>query len=340
MADLFVPTNAPTDRLSAPVEPDLIVLGSVAVRQGPIGDIAVNSDGTTLAVTNFGANSVSLIDTAHLTVSATVAVSGEPFAAAVADDRAYVSTGAASYDSVSVIDTVTESVTATHPLAFTITGVAAAPDGKHVFVSRTARDHVDLAVIDTTSDRVDTIVIATGAGITADALQVSPDGLRVYVATSDAYGGGLVVVDVEACRVVRTVPIGSPIRDLALSPDGAVAYVLGYDHVTGGVVDVLDTTTDDIAARIALGGSPIQVTLSANGTRAFVVDHDEVAVVCTITNVFVDSITVGAQPSSVAASPDGARLYVADYAGVITAFAGASSELYQVMEMDFATAPV
>lgn len=320
--DALTPDDEPLTDTGA--DRDYVVLGAIAVQHGPIGDIAASSDGVTLVVTNYGDNSVSLIAADTLTADATVTVGGEAFAAAATDDRAYVSTASASYDSVSVIDTGTRTLITTHPLALNVTGLAVGPDGKHVFASRAGRDGVDLAVIDTTSDRVGTVDLATGPGMSADAVRVSPDGQRVYVATSDTYGDNLVVVDAETARVAATVTIWSTIRDVALSPDGSAAYVLSYDPARGGAITIIDTTTNDIAADLHIGGTPIQMALSPDGTRAYVVDHDHVAVLCTMTNEVIDTITVGAQPSCVAASPDGGRLYVADYAGVVTAFSVAS----------------
>ena len=323
MADFVMPTNTRAPVRSAEkndpvvVDADVVVLGTVDVRRGPIGHIA--TDGTTLVVTNYGDNSVSVIDADTLTVESTVTVAGEPFTAAATDDRAYVSATSASYDSVSVVDTDTKAVIAFHPLAFSVTAVAVSPDGKRVFAGRSGRDHVDIAVIDITSDRVGTIDLAGGAGINVDAIRVSPSGKRVYAATTDVRGSRLMVVDAETARVIGTVMIGPPIRDLALSPDGRIAYILSCDPVHGGVVDVIDLTTHAITGTAAIGGFPMQMTLSTDGTRAYIVDSDHVAVLCTKTQEVVDVITVGAQPSCLAVSPNGDRLYVADYAGGVTA---------------------
>ena len=173
-----------------------------------------------------------------------VAVPGEPFAVAVSDDRAFVSTSSSNFDAVSVIDTVTQTVVATYSLAFSVTALAASPDGKRVYAGRTGDGYVDVVVIDTTAERVGTIDIATGAGIGIDAVRVDPTGKRLYVATTDARGSALVAVDVETARVQRTVSIGSPIRDIAFA-DG-VAYVLTSDRVRGGAVKVVDLSTGRI----------------------------------------------------------------------------------------------
>ena len=135
-------------------------LGAVDVARGPIGDIAATDDGT-LVVTNHSDDTVSLLNPDTLAVVGAVAVPGEPFAVVVADGRAYISTSSASSDAVSVIDTTSQTVVATYSLAFTVTALAASPDGKRVYAARTSDGHADVAVIDTTAERVGTIDIAT-----------------------------------------------------------------------------------------------------------------------------------------------------------------------------------
>ena len=325
MANFLMPnrTIAPQVNNEADVDPDITSVGEVAVRRGPIGDIAAGTGAAAVVVTNYGDDSVSLLNTTTLAVQRTVAVDGEPFAAVVTDDRAYITTSSTNFDAVSVIDTHTKAALATYPLAFGVSALAVSPDGKRVYAGRTGRDHVDVAVIDTTAERVGTIDIATGAGIGIDAVAVDPTGKRLYVATTDAPGSQLVVVDTETARVERTVAVGSPIRDLAIA-DGT-AYVLTSDRTRGGAVRVVDLSTSQITDTVELGGAPTQMTLSPDKTRAYIVDYDHVAVLCTLSLEVVNSITVSARPSCVATSPDGGRLYVADYAGAVTVFTVAST---------------
>ncbi|MDT5237114.1 MAG: hypothetical protein QOF47_3101, partial [Mycobacterium sp.] len=272
MANFLMPEGTSDSHVNdeAHVDPDVAPVGTVAVRRGPIGDIAA---GASVVVTNYGDDSVSFLNPDTLVVEDTIGVPGEPFAAVVSDDRAYVSTSSASHDAVSVIDTNTRTVIATYPLAFGVTALAVSPDGKRVYAGRTGRDHVDVAVIDTTAERVGTIDIATGAGIGVDAIAVDPTGKRLYVATTDVRGSQLVVVDAETARVDRKVWVGSPIRDLAFA-DGT-AYVLTSDRARGGAVSVIDMSTNRITDTIELGiGAPTQMTLSPDKTRAYVVDYD------------------------------------------------------------------
>jgi YVTN family beta-propeller protein len=323
MANFLMPEGTSESHVNdeARVDPDIARVGAVAVRRGPVGDIAA---GDVVVVTNYGDDSVSFVNPDTLVVEETIGVPGEPFAAVVADDRAYVTTSSASYDAVSVIDTNTRTVIASYPLAFGVTALAISPDGKRVYAGRTGRDHVDVAVIDITAERVGTIGIATGAGIGVDAIAVDPTGKRLYVATTDVRGSQLVVVDAETARVDRKVWVGSPIRDLAFA-DGT-AYLLTSDRVHGGAVSVIDMSTNRITDTIELGiGAPTQMTLSPDKTRAYIVDYDHVAVLCTLSHEVVSTVTVDARPSCVTVDSDGRRLLVADYGGEVSVFSVAST---------------
>jgi YVTN family beta-propeller protein len=323
------------------VEPDLVVLGNIAVKHGAIADLAVSTDGTTLIVTHSADGSVSVIDTDAMTVEETVHVPGEPFMVAVAGRRAYVTVSAQTHDAIAVIDADANRVIATHKLADSATDVAISPDGTRVFAGQTGRHGAALAVINTFG-RMSTIEVADGPGRTVDAVRVSPNGRLVYVATSDADSGKVLVVDVHQARVIHTVPIASPIRDVALTPDGALAYVASFDAHWGGSVDVIDTAINEITAKVGIGGAPMQMALSPDSARLYIAAYDHVAVLCTETNSVIDTITVTAEPSCVAVSPDGGRLYIADQGGAITVLSVArdtSTLETDLIEMSASTPP-
>jgi DNA-binding beta-propeller fold protein YncE len=307
-------------------------LGAVAVRRGPISDVAA-VDGAVL-VTNYGDDTVALLNPFTFAVDRVIAVPGEPVAAVVSGNRAYVSTSSANFDVVSVIDTTAMTIIASYELAFSVTALAVSPNGKRVFAGRTGDGYADVAVIDTTADRVGTIDIATGAGMSVDAVKVDGSGRWLYVGTTDTRGSALVVVDLETTTIKRAVQIGAPIRDIA-SNDGIV-YVLTSDRVDGGAVHIVDPTAGAITGTVALGvGTPMQIILGANDTRAYIVDYDHIALLCTLTLEVIDTITVGPRPSCVALDADNGRLHVADYAGGVTTFAVAPSmHMLQLMATD------
>ncbi len=307
----------PADRPAATVVEPAAVLGSLDVQRGPIADLAVSSDGATIIATHYGDGSVSIIDAHGLTVEADIDMSAvEPHLVTAAERRAYVTISAHNYDSVAVIDTASMQVVANHPIDDVASDVAVSPDGTRIYVGRTG-SNVGLAVINTFG-RTHNVALADGAGRTVDAVRVSPNGRLVYVATSDALSGTLHVVDAGKGRVIGEVAIASPIRDVALSYDGGLAYVAGFDSHWGGSVYVVDTAINEITAKVGIGGAPMQMALSADGARLYIADYEHVAVMCTETNSVIDILSVTAEPSCVAVSPDSTRLYIADHSGAIT----------------------
>jgi YVTN family beta-propeller protein len=311
--------------------PGFTVEAEIAVQEGAVTGIAVSPDGTRLIVTHNGDDSVSLIDTRHGEVAHTIVDVDEPFAVAVSDTggRAYVSTASTAYDSILVFDMDANHVVAAHPVAHSVTDLAVSPDGMHVYASRTAANGADVAILDTETGKEDAIGIAATAGTTAQCVRVSPDGQRLYVAANGPFAAELVVIDARSNRVVNTIEIGSPIRDIALSRDGATAYVGSCGPDFGAVLDVVDTRTGAVANTYKIGeiaGWLTQLAVSRDGQRAYLVGDQNVTVWSTATHDVLGSIVVGARPSCVTESPEGHRLYIADYAGAITVLTTASTD--------------
>jgi YVTN family beta-propeller protein len=171
----------------------------IPVNKGPISGIAASPDGRRLLVTNYGSDSVSVIDTDACRVVDTIAGVDEPFAIAVGGaDRAYVSTVSPAYDAIQVIDLVTNTVVASHPVALSVSDLAVSADGKHVYTSRNSARGADVAVLDITADGVEVVDVtdlATTAGTTTECVRVSTDGGRLYVGVNGPSGGQLVVID-------------------------------------------------------------------------------------------------------------------------------------------------
>ena len=288
---------------------DVALLKSATVGRGPISDIAVDAD--TVVVSNFGDDSIAVLDADTLTVHGGV-FAGRPASLAVSGDRAFVAVSSASYDAVAVIDTVSGEVLKEYPLSFDVTAVTVSADGKRIYASRAGEDGVDIAVIDVTAERVGTIYVARGADATIDALRLDGTGRRLYVAVSDARSSRLMTVDVESGRVRASLEIGAPIRGVELGFD-STAYVLTSDIADGGVLYFVDLVRNQITGTLTVAMAPTQLALGDDGTRAYVVDYDHVAVIDTEARTLVTQVRVGARPSAIALRGD--RLYVADYEG-------------------------
>jgi YVTN family beta-propeller protein len=338
--------------------PGFPIVVEIAVNNGPISGIATSSDGARLLVTNYGRNSVAVIDTDTCRVVETIADLDEPFAIATGSEdaeRAYVSTVSTAYDAIRVIDVSTNTVVATHPLALSVSDLVVSPDGRYVYASRNEARGADVAALDTTTGRVEALEVATTPGATTECIRVSPDGDRLYVGTNGPAGGRLVVIGTHpqydtpcagrsswrpksptrsragaeqtGLRVIDTIEIGLPVRDVALSPNGAIAYVASCAPELGAVIDVIDTRTNKIIGTRKIGeigGILTGLTLSRDGDRAYLVSDDGIAVLCTLTHDVVGTVTVTNQPSCVVESPDAKYLYIADYSGAVTVAAVAS----------------
>ena len=338
------------------------VVVEIPVHDGPISGIVASPDGRRLMVTNYGDNSVSIIDTDSARVVETVAGVDEPFAIAMGGpdglgaNRAYVSSVSSAYDAIAVIDLVTNTVVATYPVALSVSDLVVSADGRYVYASRNGTGSADIAVLDTTTGRVEVIDIA-GPGTTTQCVRTSPDGGRLYVGTNGPSGGKLFVLsatsdDRSAGRarwrrkkpnrpsnpewtVTGVVEIGLAVRDLAISPDGAKdaeVYVASCCPELGAVVDIVDTRTNKIASTRKLSeisGNLTGCTLSRDGDRAYLVSDDGVTVLCTLTQDIIGTVAVN-QPSCVVESPDGKRLYVADYSGAVIVVPVASSAPFAI----------
>ncbi|MFC9292811.1 hypothetical protein ACFTWH_26260 [Streptomyces sp. NPDC057011] len=112
-------------------------------------------------------------------------------------------------------------------------------------------------------------------------LAVGADG-RAWVATAE----GLAVVDTRTRTRVARIPYRTgtgPVTDgeyrgggmgIALSPDGAHAYVGVNVPGTTGVLEVVDTAAREVTAVVPVGRRPFDVDVSRDGSEIYVTGHD------------------------------------------------------------------
>lgn len=191
--------------------------------------------------------------------------------------------------------------------------VAVSPDGKRAYVMVS---NYYMAIIDTASN---TIIRMLPMPYEVRELTFSPDGTRLYFA--GLYPDMLLRgVDTSTFNTIAAVTMVSNGLHVAISPDGARAYVTNNRSDT---VTVIDTLTYQELAVIPVGDNPQKLAVKPDGTRVYVTNSDSgtVSVIDTTTNLVIATVLVGGYPLGIAVSPDGTNVYVGngecDFGGTV-----------------------
>ena len=254
-----------------------------------------SSPATYAYITNGESNTVSVIDTATNTVTATVPVGSEPEGIAVSPDGTGVYVANLKSNTVSVIDTATNTVTATVSVGNNPHGVAV--KGTKVYV--TNYGDTTVSVIDTTTNSVTTTV-----SVGSSPFGVAVTGTKAYV-TNDK-DKTISIIDTTTDTVTATVNIENQFP-------GGVAVAGTKLYVTSGgtnTVSVIDTATNTVTATVPVGDKPTGVAIT--GSKVYVANFGSnvVSVIDTATNTVTATVNVGENPYGVAVNPDGTKVYV------------------------------
>jgi YVTN family beta-propeller protein len=299
------------------------VTATIPVGSNPEG-VAVDPAAGTVYVTNQSDGTVSVVDEATSTVTATIPLgSGQLWAyypEGVAVDPAagtvYVANAGYGFSdggNLSVIDAATSTVTATilpfyNPPSAPADpwGVAVDPTANTVYVTN-YRQYGTVAVIDEATSGV-TATIPVGSypeGVAAD-----PAAGTVYVANFDS--GTVSVIDEATSTVTATIPVGSGPEGVAADPAAGTVYVTSAD----GTVSVIDAATSAVTATISVGSGPRGVAVDPAAGTVYVANSgdDTVSVIDAATSAVTATIPVGSDPSGVAVDPATHTAYVANSA--------------------------
>jgi YVTN family beta-propeller protein len=152
-------------------------------------------------------------------------------------------------------------------------------------------------------------VVATVSLKEPDALALTPDGATL-LATSGLSGPGTIAfIDVASRQVVHQLPVGNAPHAIAVSPDGARAYVA--DQFSNDVA-VLDLPGRRLLQKIPVPGVPYHLALRDGRLYVTRLFDGKVSAIDVATGRAIAEYTVGEGPSQVAVSADGSRLFVAD----------------------------
>ncbi len=166
------------------------VTASVTVGYRPYA-LALSPNGQTLAVSNWGAQSVSLLRASDLKETARIAVGSHPNEMVWAKDgRLFVAN--AGSNSVSVIvngdvtETIKTSLSPTDLVGSTPDALAVSPDGRRLYVANA--DNNDVAVVDISDAKEARVLGFIPTGWYPSALAIAPDGRTLYVGTGKGLG--------------------------------------------------------------------------------------------------------------------------------------------------------
>ncbi|MFM2058088.1 MAG: hypothetical protein RLY71_2473 [Pseudomonadota bacterium] len=184
------------------------------------------------------------------------------------------------------------------------------PDGKTLYVSN--EEDGELGVVDVSSGKRSK---AIEVGKEPEGVKVSPDGKTVYVTSEVA---SLVhVIDTASAKVTKNIKAGKRPRRFAMTPDGAQLWVTNELGASVTVIStrdhtVLDTIKFEVKGARASDITPVGITMSADGKRAFVGlgNANHVAFVDVATRKTTDLVLAGKRAWGVALNKAQDRLYV------------------------------
>jgi len=288
------------------------MLSSLTALAGPALATAASTRGATARstpgrayVTDLFASTVSVVDLATNTVTATVLVEGGTTMAAASPDGTTVYVVLQDAGAIAVFDTATNTVTNTITVGTLPSGVAFTPDGSKAYVPN--GESSDISVIDTASQTV-SATIPSPEGSFPFSVAVSPNGATAYVVNT---GNGTVsVIDTATNVITATIAVGDGPYGVVVLPNGTRAYV--SNQFTNDV-SVIDTATNTVIATIPVGPNARGIDTSPDGSTIYVssADNYRMSVINTASNMV--TVTVPSAGQGIALRATSTRVYLTNF---------------------------
>jgi len=292
--------------------------------------LAVTPDDSTLYVADYLANTISVIDTATKTVTATIATPTGPWTMIVnpTGDRLYVANK--KDNSISVIDTVNRKVSATITIG-NAGQMAINADGTRLYMVSPLPNTV--VVVNTATNQVtDTI----GVGKNPTGIALSPNGNRLYVTSKDDHS--ISIIDTATSKVIKTASVGLRNNPTVIAATESKVYVGGT-----GAIYSLSTSVDRVTAGHDVTNIGLSLDVSPDGSTLYLANTlDSVSVITAATGVVTKTIATGTDLGSVqiALNLNGNRLYATNtYDKTVTFIDTATKSSTDVVMLSSSTTP-
>lgn len=222
--------------------------------------------------------------------------------------RLYVTSyGVADKDNVSVYDATSLALIEKIDVPGTVAESAMAPDGKTLYVTNGKRNSVQF--VDLEGKKVAREV---KAGMHPKGLAVSHDGKRLFAAGFDS--DRVSVIDTKSGDVVRSLATEKNPHGIAITKDGRL-YVANFGSKS---IDIFEGAEFETHRRLKdICKNPRHLVLAPDESKLYVscLLANQVAVLDTKKEEFIQRVQVGRFPKAMDVTPDGRYVVTADYRG-------------------------
>lgn len=277
----------------------VVVCSSTAAVAGPSAYIANFGD-----FFLGGGNSVSVIDTATNTVTATVTVGSRPQGVAISPDATRVYVGSTDTNFVTVIDATTNTVLTTINVGGGTNTLAVTPDGTRVYA---AGGSSSVKVINAVTNTLAGFVFGPGVINVPIGVALLPNGSKAYVTNNVTEK--VAVINTATNTMITSIDGAN--RPVVAHPDGTRVYA-GLDTSPRQII-VIDTATDTVSTTIPLVGEPWGLAVHPDGSRLYVASGANSVIIDTATNLITATTDLsGGNYYGITVHPDGDRVYMAE----------------------------
>lgn len=252
------------------------------------------------------AKSVNVIDRAQRVVaSIPIEVDAKNTMVSPDGSRLYVM----GYDgSTSIIDTVDYKVT--NVSRDSSTAEVVSPEDNYVYVAHNQGRNCWISAMADDGTTATVVPVDSYAG----ALALSPDGSRLYVASSkpvfkQKHGhGSISLIDTGTFTVIAVMAMQFCPDTITIGQDGSQLYATHYNKNAISVIELASRSQ----TVIKLDDAPLDIAVSPDGARMYVTNLHTLSRIDTVTR-HVESVPACALPRQLRISADGTRAYVTDF---------------------------